>query len=122
MRAQRATATARRLQRTLECRSEIFRRQPRSTPDAREHPRADLLALVEGKYKVGKPVTRQRLVGARLALELPTDSEERGEHTPRLRGRPSAHERTSLRRAEGDADQVGTRFLMLEAVRENPQG
>ena len=94
--------------------------------DAREHPRPDLVAIVEREHVVRPSVAGEGLVGAGLALDAPANAEERSEHTSGAGGRPGCHERTPLWRelggAEGNADEVGTGLAVLEAIGEDAEG
>jgi len=62
--------------------------------DPGEHPRPDLVAIMECEDVVRPPVTRECFVRARLALHAPSDAQEGGEHTPGAGGGPGCHERT----------------------------
>ena len=71
--------------------SQIFRAQAGVPGDASQDSAAQLLAIMEGKFVVGPPFTNEESVGAALALDVPADAFQRGQHPPGLSRRPVAH-------------------------------
>ena len=68
---------------------------------------------MEREDEIRPPVSRQCLVGAGLAFQLPPDPVERRQDSPSTRRRPVRH-RSGLGRAEGDAHQIGAGLRVLE--------
>ena len=60
--------------------SQVLWLQAGGLGDASEHLRTQLLAIVKGKGDIGPPLSRQRAVGTRLALDGPAYLEKRREH------------------------------------------
>ena len=71
--------------------SQIFWVQAGVPRDAGQYSAAQLLTIMEGKFVVGPPFTHEESVGAALALDVPADAFQRGQHPPRLSRRPVAH-------------------------------
>lgn len=59
--------------------------------DACQHSRTKFFTIVKREHEIGPAFTRQSAMRARLALELPTKTQERGKNFSCLRGRPLAH-------------------------------
>src|SRR5690606_10007434 len=68
--------------------SQVLRPQAGPLRDAREHPRADLLAIVKGKDETGRAGAGQGAMGTALPFGRPADAQERREHATRPGRRP----------------------------------
>ena len=71
--------------------SQIFRTQAGVPGNTSQDSAAQLLTIMEGKLVVGPPFTNEESVGAALALHVPADAFQRGQHAPGLSRRPVAH-------------------------------
>ena len=95
--------------------SEAFGSEASAARDTCQHSRADLLGIMEREDNVRPALARERLVRARLTLDAPPDSKQRGQDPPGLGRWPLTHAGSSGR-AERHTDQIGARFAVLEPV------
>lgn len=82
---------------------EVFRTQSRAFRYAREHARADFVAVLKCEYEIGPIRSSERAVRARLSFERPANLQERQEHAPALGRRPVAQAawKVTLRNSAG---------------------
>ena len=63
---------------------QIFRAKSRALRDTRKHSRTDFLTIMKGKHSVWPAVTCEHFMRARLALDHPSHSKQRGQDTARF--------------------------------------
>jgi hypothetical protein len=72
-------------------RLQILRRETSPLGDTGQHARPYLLVVMKGEYNVCPARAGQCAVGAALALDLPTNSQQSRENAPRSSCRPLWH-------------------------------
>src|ERR687885_640758 len=70
---------------------QVIGRESGRARDTREHPRADLIAVVEGEDDVRPTRTLQHAMRSSHPLDRPANPQQRREDSTCARGRPSAH-------------------------------
>ncbi len=75
---------------------EVLGREPAVLGDSGQHPRADFLVVVEGKYEIRPALAAEDPMRcSRLPLDGPPDAEQRSQDSIGLGGRPITHAGTA---------------------------